>query len=296
MQTKQQIQYLLESADIRPKRSIGQHFLIDLNLMKKLVDSAGLDSKDVVLEVGCGTGSLTEALAECGAEVIAVELDDSLAAIAKTQLARKKNVTVINAEVLDNKKTINPAVAKALGHACKKHTGRLLLVANLPYNAASPAILNLVTGPTVVDAMYVTVQKEMAQRMTAQPGGRDYGLLSIFLAVTGEAKILRLLKPAVFWPVPGVDSAMVSFVRRPEKACRIRDMEVFGLVTNFFMSYRRKMVRSCTKFAAGRLAGIRDWAAIFEYCSIDPAKRPEQISPEDYTALANRCCACLNKK
>ncbi len=296
MQTKQQIQHLLESANIRPKKSIGQHFLIDLNLIKKLVDSAGLDSGDVVLEVGCGTGSLTEALADRCGEVIAVELDESLAAIATRQLAGKKDVTIINADVLANKKTINPVVVKALERARKKYAGRLLLVANLPYNVACPLILNLVAGPTVADAMYVTVQKEVAQRMTAPSGGRDYGILSIFLAVAGKVKILRLLKPAVFWPVPKVDSAMVSFVRRPEKASRIRNKQLFSLVTNLFMSHRRKMLRSCTKFAVGRLAEIQDWAAIFEYCSIDPTKRPEQLSPENYIAVANRCCELLHVK
>lgn len=295
MQTKQQIQQLLASAGARPKKSIGQHFLIDLNLMRKLVDWADVCDTDVVLEVGCGTGSLTEALAECGAEVVAVELDNSLAAVAKTQLARKKNVTVINADVLENKKTINPAVVKALECVRRKCVGRMLLVANLPYNTASPVILNLATGATVADAMYVTVQKEVARRMTARPGGKDYGILSIFLAVTGEVKILRLLKPAVFWPAR-VDWAMVSFIRRPEKACPIQNMELFSRVTNLFMSHRRKMVKSCTKLAVGQLEEIEDWPAVFEYCSIDPAKRPEQLAPEDYIAIANRCWRLLHVK
>jgi 16S rRNA (adenine1518-N6/adenine1519-N6)-dimethyltransferase len=155
-------------------------------------------------------------------------------------------------------------------------------------------MLNLVTGPTKADSMYVTVQKEVAQRMTAAPGGKHYGILSIFLTATGDAKTLRTLKPSVFWPQPEVESAMVSFVRSNKKADRIHSTEIFSQVVSLFMQHRRKMLTACAKFATGELAEIRNWHLIFEDCAIDPHKRPEVLSADEYLAIANICDEQLN--
>ena len=289
MQTKHQIQQLLASAGVFPNKNFGQHFLIDLNLMRLMIDSANIGSDDIVLEVGCGTGSLTEGLAEQAGYCIAVEIDDTLAKIAQEQLAKKENVEVINTDILESKHTISGTVIEAIEQARKKYGGRLMLVANLPYNVACPVMLNLITGPTVADEMYVTVQKQVAERMMAKPGGGDYGGLSIFLSATGEVKTERILKPTVFWPQPQVESAMVSFVRKEEKVSRIKSMELFGEVINLFMGHRRKMLKGCTKFAGGELSKIDNWPEVFEQCSIDPTQRPEKLPPQDYIAIANRC-------
>jgi len=288
MQTKQQIQQLLASAGISPKKRLG--------LLKLLIDSARISNTDTVLEVGCGTGSLTEALARRAGKVIAVELDPTLAGIAKTQLARAPNVEIINTDILKNKNTINPAVTNALQLDQKKCAGRILLVTNLPYNAASPVIINLLTGPTKADAMCVTVQKELARRITASPGSSHYGTLSILLSATGDVKMIRTLKPAVFWPQPQVDSAIVSFIRKKDKARRIQSMHLFNKIVNLFMQHRRKTVRTCTKFAADKLAEIHNWPEIFEQSCINPTFRPEKLSPENYIALANICHKHLNPK
>ncbi len=289
MQTKKQIQQLLKSAGVSPNKRLGQHFLIDLNLMRLLIDSADIQNNYVVLEVGCGTGSLTEALARLAGKVIAVEVDQILSDIAKKQLAKAENVEIITTDILENKNTISPAVTNALTLAEKKYSGRVLLVANLPYNVASPVMLNLITGPTVVYGIYVTVQKEVANRMTAVPGSSDYGTLSIYLYATGEVRIIRVLKQTVFWPQPQVDSAMVSFIRRKKKLGRIQNMQLFSETVNLFMGHRRKMLKSCVKLACGKLAKVNNWPEIFEQCSIDPTQRPEQISPQDYIAIANLC-------
>jgi 16S rRNA (adenine1518-N6/adenine1519-N6)-dimethyltransferase len=289
MQTKQQIKQLLLSAGIRPNRQLGQHFLIDLNLMRLLVDSADIRTDDIVLEVGCGTGSLTQALAEHAGTVVAVELDHGLNKIAQAELTNNRNVDIIDADILKNKNIINPIVADTLNRVRQRHAGRILLVANLPYNVASPLILNLATGPTVADGMFVTIQKEVADRTIALPGSGDYGILSILLSSVGEVKRLRVLKPAVFWPPPQVDSAMVSFIRKKHLADRIVDMELFMQTIRLFMGHRRKTLRACTRFAKGRLAVIENWAELFERVSVDAEHRPEELSPEDYIAIANLC-------
>jgi 16S rRNA (adenine1518-N6/adenine1519-N6)-dimethyltransferase len=289
MQTKQQIQKLLASAGVLPNKRFGQHFLIDLNLMRLLLDSADIHNTDIVLEVGCGTGSLTEELVERAGVVIVAELDDTLAQITEKRLAQKQNVQIINADVLQGKHSIHEGVLEALRRARAQYSGRLMLVANLPYGAASPVMLNLVTGPVCADSMYFTVQKEVAQRMSAASGGKHYGTVSIFLAATGDVRTLRILKPSVFWPQPEVDSAMVSFVRDNRKARRIHNMQIFSEVVALFMQHRRKMLNACVKFATGRLANIHNWHIIFDDCAIDPHKRPEVLSADEYLAIANVC-------
>ncbi|MGD8499169.1 MAG: 16S rRNA (adenine(1518)-N(6)/adenine(1519)-N(6))-dimethyltransferase RsmA [Phycisphaerales bacterium] len=293
MQTKRQIRQLLSSAGVSPNKRLGQHFLIDLNLMRLLADSAKIQKNDIVLEVGCGTGSLTEALAGKAGRIVAVELDRKLVEIAEKLLRGTENVEFINADILESKNTISNAVTDALALARKKCTGRILLVANLPYDVASPVMMNLVTGPTIADGIYVTVQKEVADRMTATPASSNYGILSIFMAATGDAKTIRILKPTVFWPQPQVDSAVVSFVRDQAKSDRIADMELFHETVSLFMGHRRKTVLACSRLARGKLAGIANWPEILEQCCIDPAQRPETLSAKDYVAIAN--CATKSR-
>ena len=287
MQTKRQIRDLLSSSGVSPNKRLGQHFLIDLNLMRLLVDSANIQKDDVVLEVGCGTGSMTEALAEKAGRVIAVELDKNLSEIAGKQLAGSENVEIINTDILESKNTLSQTITKALGLAGKKCPGRMLLVANLPYSAASPVIMNLITGPTTADGMYVTVQKEVADRMTTAPASSYYGILSIFMAAAGDVKTIRTLKPAVFWPQPQVDSAMVCFIRNREKSERIDNMELFSETVHLFMGHRRKTLLACSKLARGKLEKINNWKEIFGQCSICPTQRPETLSHDNYIAIAN---------
>jgi len=294
MQTKHQIQRLLASSGVVPNKRLGQHYLIDLNLMRLLIDAAEIRNDDLVLEVGCGTGSLTEAIAERAGYCIAVELDETVATIAGRQLADAANVQVVCCDVLENKNTISETVREAIENRRKKHSGKVLLVANLPYNVASSVMVNLTIGPTTVDGMYVTVQKEVADRMTASAGKSEYGTLSIFLSATGEVQMIRALKPTVFWPQPQVASAMVRFVRSEQKAARIADMDIFVSVVHLFMEHRRKMLKACTKFAQGKLKEIKNWQEVFERASVQPQDRAGQVEPNQYVMLANLCVEQLN--
>ncbi|MBE0537148.1 MAG: ribosomal RNA small subunit methyltransferase A [Phycisphaerae bacterium] len=292
MQTKQQIERLLASAGVAPNKRLGQHFLIDLNLMRLLVDAAHIHANDVVLEVGCGTGSFTEALSEAAGRVITVEYDTVLARIARAQLEEAYNVTLIQGDVLESKNQLNREVVAAMQEATAELGGKLLLVANLPYSVAAPVMVDLIAGgagQVVCDAMYVTVQKEVADRMVADPGGSDYGMLSVLMAATGKAQMLRKLKPSVFWPRPEVDSAMVGYQRLPEKADEIKDMALLKEVVSLFMGHRRKMLKACVKFAEGRLADVHHWADIFDRACAEPHRRPEELSAEVYISIANLC-------
>jgi 16S rRNA (adenine1518-N6/adenine1519-N6)-dimethyltransferase len=130
--------------------------------------------------------------------------------------------------------------------------------------------------------MYVTVQKEVADRMTAVPNSKDYGILSIILAGTGIVETIRRLKPQVFWPQPKVDSAMVSFKYDSKKACRIKNMELFREIVSLFMGHRRKTILACSRLAEKKHLKINNWPEIFLKCGIDSHKRPDKLCPEDY--------------
>lgn len=293
MQTKTDIQRLLAAAGVEPNKRLGQHFLIDLNLMELLLSNANITENDIVLEVGTGTGSLTGELVQRAGKVIAVECDDVLAQITKQHLRTAQNLEMIVADVLESKNTINHEVIEKLQAAQQEIYGRLLLVANLPYNVASSVMLNLLDGPVVADEMIVTVQKEVAHRMAAEPDSDDYGVLSIFLTAMGQCRVLRKLTPKVFWPPPQVDSAMVRFDRDVQKVAEIHNIELFKEVVNLFMNHRRKMMRACVKYAEGRLSKIHNWEDIFTRAFIEPHHRPEELSATDYVAIANLCNGML---
>lgn len=296
MQTKRQVQELLTAAGVAPNRRLGQHFLVDLNLMRLLLDAAGIGPRDVVLEVGTGTASLTEALAEQAGQVVTVELDRTLAGIARSRLAGAANVQAVNTDAL-LKGSIAPAVVEAVEAARARiaemgpdaSQGRFMLVANLPYDVASPIMINLVKGPLIADAMCVTVQKEVAERMIASPGSRDYGTLSIFLQATGTVEMIRTLPASAFWPPPQVESAIVRYVRDLAKSRTIAEMDLFSAVVNLFIGHRRKMLRACAKGAPPELGGRDIWPEVFERCGVDPTRRPEELSPDQYVAMANAC-------
>jgi len=290
MQSKRQIQQLLASAGVNPNKNFGQNFLIDLNLMKLLVETAAPTKDDLVLEVGPGTGSLTQGLAESAGQVIAVEIDTTMAKIAKMQFEEFDNTEVINADALKSKHTINPIVVEAINNHRKNFKGKFMLIANLPYSVATPLMLNLIVSEPHVDSMYVTVQKEVAQRMAAETATNHYGILSIAMAAAGQVKMIRTLKPAVFWPAPKVDSAMLKFTRDQEKINKINDIEIFIETINLFMQHRRKTLKGCTKFAHGKLEKVADWQNIFETAQIDSRLRPEQLPPQDFIKIANLCC------
>ena len=288
MHTKQKIEQLLASAGTSPNKRRGQNFLIDLNLMGMLIHTSGINETDLVLEVGSGTGSMTEELAASSGRVITVEIDTTLAGIVQSQTSSFENLTVINDDILENKNTISSRVTGLIKSEREKFS-RFILIANLPYSVACPVMINLINGAVPADEMYVTVQKEVAERMTAAAGSGHYGTLSILTAACGKAKILKTLKASVFWPRPQVDSAMVSFIRDEEAVKRIHSMDIFSETVSLFMQHRRKMIKACTRFAQGKLEKIKNWNCIFEESFIDSHKRPEELSPQEYISIANSC-------
>ena len=210
-QTLTSIKDLLSSRGLAPKKSLGQNFLVDHNLVKKLADAAELKPGDVVLEIGPGTGVLTDELLSRGVRVIACELDDGLAALLDERLADAKqsgHFRLIKGDCLDGKRALNPTLREIL-----LPLSAFKLVANLPYGCATPLMTNLLLDYPNCSGLFVTVQKEVADRLGAKPGSKDYGPLSIIASATASVKPIAKLPPECFWPRPDVTSAMCSATR-----------------------------------------------------------------------------------
>jgi 16S rRNA (adenine1518-N6/adenine1519-N6)-dimethyltransferase len=279
MQTLQQIKALLESRGLAPKKSLGQNFLIDQNLIRKLVEESGAHAGDLVLEIGPGTGALTEELLARGCRVVACELDDGLAAMLADRaatIAGGANLVVINADCLTKSRDLNPRIAAALSPP----DAPFLLVANLPYNAATPLIVSLLLDHPRCRTLAVTIQREVADRLLAKPSTKEYGGLSVVAqALCGITKVATLPREC-FWPRPDVTSAMVLLKRtdRPVTA----DPHALSAFCRVIFAHRRKQLGSLLNAAA--VGHPNPWPP-----GIRPDLRAEQLSVGQIESLRLSC-------
>ena len=266
MLTRRQAHELLERHGVRPSRALGQNFVVDPNTVRRIVRLAGVGPGDHVVEVGAGLGSLTLALAEAGAQVTAVELDRHLIPVLDEVLAgAEPRPTVLQADALGLDWPNVLAGADSWQ-----------LVANLPYNVATPLVLDILDHVPVIARMLVMVQREVAERLAAGPGTKTYGIPSVKVAYWADAEIIGQVGPSVFLPKPRIESALVRIVRRAEPATTADRDALFRLVRAGF-GHRRKMLR-------GALAGLVD-AATFERAQISPEARAEQLTVADWGRL-----------
>jgi len=287
MQTAKQIKELLESHGASPKRSLGQNFLIDPALVAKLADAAGITEQtnhtqtqpQIVLEVGPGTGTLTDLLLARNAVVIACELDDTLSQILanryKEHTARGR-FTLVHGDCLANKRQLNPELTKHIELAMREHNAQTFsLVANLPYGAATPLLSTLLINHPECETIAITVQKEVADRILAKPGSRDYGPISVIAAALCNTKRIATLPPGCFWPAPKVSSAMALLNRRPDPLTN-NPAKLSAVLAALFAG-RRKQLRSALPEQLA--AGLPDAGVL-------PTMRAEQLTPEQFVALA----------
>lgn len=230
---------------VRPNTRRGQNFLVDLNLVQLLADTADPGADDVVLEIGTGTGSLTALLAARAAAVVTVEIDAQLYQLASEALIDCDNVTMLRKDALRNKSNFDPELLETVRTQLSGRSGaRLKLVANLPYNIATPVLSNLLSGELLPASMTVTIQKELAERITAAPASKDYGALSVWIQCQCETQVVRILPPTVFWPQPKVESAILQIVPDPNKRAQIPDPAFFHAFARSMFFHRRKFLRS----------------------------------------------------
>lgn len=285
-QTLSYLRNLFEERGIRPKNKLGQNFLIDLNLLDLLLRAAELTPADLVVEVGSGTGSLTARLAEQAGAVLSVELDPAFHALTQEAVAPfGDKVVLVHADVLRNKNELRPEVLRALDDLqCRTGRERFKLVANLPYAVAVPVIGNfLLDRPP--ERLVVTVQWEIAERLLARPGTKDYGALAVLVQSLAEVELVRQLPPAAFWPRPQVASAIVRV--RPDAGKRARVGDVHRL-RNFLRDlyvHRRKNLRGAL---AGSPRGRVDKAEVDRKLAdlgLDGTIRAEALDLEQHLRL-----------
>jgi len=289
--TQTEIRALLASSGLRPDRRLGQHFLVDGNLMRLLVAEADLGPDDTVLEVGAGVGNLTELLVEQAGWVVAVEIDPRLTAVARERLAAATNLDLLRTDALKDKHTLSPVMAERVRSRLARLGGPLKLVANLPYAAATPLVAELLLAGPVPERLVFTVQEEVAARFAAGPGTRDYGPLSVIAQALGEVEILRRLAPTVFWPRPRVWSAMVCLVPSDDRRGRVEDLAVFRRVIDGLFAHRRKRAARSLSLAWPEAGSATDWAGRLCAAGLAPEARGEEYSVDEIARFGNNMAA-----
>lgn len=290
-QPRQTASYLskrLAAAGLRPVSRFGQNFLIDLNLVDLIADSAELRKTDVVLEIGTGVGSLTTRLSDQAGAVLTVEIDNNLFQLAGEELEGRPNVRMIHGDALRNKNSLRPDLMEQIRDAMQRigNEARFLLVANLPYNVATPIISNLLHETPPPDTMVVTIQKELADRIVAGPGSKDYGALSVWIQSVADCEIVRILPPTVFWPRPKVHSAILKIESAPQRRAEFEDLKHFHQTVRALFFHRRKFLRSVAISAMKGRLEKPEVDAVLADLGYGADARVEQLSVEQIQKLA----------
>ena len=266
-----EIRELAQELGIKPAKSLGQNFVIDANVCRKIVRTAGVTSSDVALEIGPGLGSLTLALLEEAKSVIAVEIDERLATrlpqTIKLHNESSATFSVIHQDAL---------ALKSLPEA------PTVLVANLPYNVSVPVLLHLLEIFPTLQSGVVMVQAEVADRLAAKPGTKEYGIPSVKAAWWADLHGAGSISRSVFWPIPGVDSKLVSFTRHQPLGDEALRLKVFSLIDAAF-AQRRKMLRSALSSIYGSSSAAEK---VLIQADIDPTLRGESLLVNDFCAIA----------
>jgi len=265
--SRRDITNLLEEHSLSPRRAFGQNFVADPNTVRRIARLAGIGPGDHVVEIGGGLGSLTLALAETGARVTAIEIDHGIAPVLRAVTAELENVTVVEGDALTLDWT-----------SLLSDDSRVTVVANLPYNVATPLVADLLDTVPQIDRFVVMVQREVALRLAASPGSSDYGAISVKVAYWGSARILGDVPPTVFVPRPKVTSSIIEITRRAEPAVGdVTPTELFTLARRAFGQRRKMLRRSLAEVVT---------AEQFVAAEVSPEARPEQLDVMDWGRLA----------
>jgi 16S rRNA (adenine1518-N6/adenine1519-N6)-dimethyltransferase len=277
---------LLQAHGLEPKSKLGQNYLIDLNLIDLIVRTAEISPSDAILEVGTGTGTLTGKLAEAAGQVVTVEIDKTFQPIAQQVVGRRTNVHYLLGDCLAKKSELNPEMLTAWDHAAKQPgITQRKLVANLPYVIATPLISNLLVDGPQIERMVVMVQWEIAERLRAEVGTKDYNALSVLVQSVADVQTIRKVPPSSFHPRPKVESAITEIRPNPEKRNIVGNVAQFRDFLRSLYVHRRKNLRQAlVGFPSGRKE--KEFVdSTLRMLEIDGGRRAESLSIEDHLRL-----------
>ncbi len=277
--TPSRTKQIIEENGFYFKKNFGQNFLIDSNILDNIVQCANITKQDCVLEVGPGIGSLTQVLAENARQVVAVEIDTNLIPILSKTLADYENVEILNQDIL---KTDIDAIIKQ-----KNHDRPIKVVANLPYYITTPIIMDLLEQERRVDTITVMVQKEVAERMQANPKDKEYGALSVAVQYYCNAHLDMIVPPSCFMPRPKVASAVITLEILPERKVKTKDETLFFHLVKCAFSQRRKTLLNCLYNQGNLGLSKEDLTALLETLGWDTRIRGEALSIGDFARLTD---------
>jgi len=277
------VRKIIQAHGFKVRKALGQNFLMDANIIEKIVRFADLTEQDLTFEIGPGLGVLTRRLARSAGRVIAVELDQNLLPILQETLADFPNAEVVHGDALkvDFDRLAEERTAGVFGRQGKKYK----LVANLPYYITTPLLMHLLTNGFNLERLVVMMQREVADRLQASPGGKDYGSLSVAVQYYTVPEIVVRVPKTVFYPAPDVDSAVVRLTKREAPPVDVTSEELFFKVVRAAFGQRRKTLLN--SLTGSGLAARETWLEVLSKTGIDPARRGETLSLQEFADLAN---------
>lgn len=272
---------ILEKYNLSAKKSLGQNFIVDTNVLEKIVKAAEVDENTTVIEIGPGIGALTEQLAKQAKKVVAFEIDDRLLPVLEDTLSPYDNVTILHQDVLQ-------AEFVAFEEEHLKDAERVVVVANLPYYVTTPIILRFLESKLKIDAMVLMMQKEVASRLSAKPSTKAYGSLSIAVQYYMDAEVVFTVPKTVFMPQPNVESAVIRLTQKEEPEVSVKDEQFFFFLTRSAFVQRRKTLWNNLKVAYGKDKEVLEKVQLaLDKAEIDAKRRGETLTLKEFGRLAD---------
>ncbi len=281
VQTKREVAEALAAVGMRPRKMFGQNFLIDGNLMRQLVAAADLTKHDLAIEVGAGTGGLTDLLVARAGHVVSVEIDRDLQGVIAQRFQDHDNFRLISGDALETKHRIIDVLAAAIA-GYDNPGGAVKLVANLPYQIATPLVMNLLVDYPQVRSFVFTVQAEVGDRVTASPGTKAYGPLAIISQLLTDASTVARIPPEAFWPRPSIRSVMLKLEVKPSPFGDVARLWRFASFVRGVFEHRRKTIRAAVRFLSD--TDVSD--TLFK--PTDATRRPESFTLSEWLVLFER--------
>lgn len=271
---------ILEKYDLSAKKSLGQNFIIDTNILRNIVEAGKVDQHTSVIEIGPGIGALTEQIAKQAKEVFAFEIDERLLPVLADTLSPYDNITIFHEDIL--KVDFEAFQAEHL-----TDTERLVVIANLPYYITTPIVMHLIESSLPIEEMILMMQKEVGARLEAKPSTKDYGSLSIALQYSMDVEVVFTVPRTVFMPQPNIDSAIVRLTTRPEKPVQVKNEALFFKIVRESFGQRRKTIWNNLRRALDNKEQEPQLKEAFAQANIDPSRRGESLSIAEFGQLAD---------